>query len=138
MNGLGGLQVGEDNPNALTPSAILNHLPSIQDREYFWPRRHKLRSKSSKPTSKQGHVHTTHVTSLEDPTSDLYLEFDPFNDVKVGHFLALNSSIDDIRLGIFFSRKGKGYKKCFHRNMMHEGSMVLDQTKHFCKMTHAC
>ncbi|KAG0571205.1 hypothetical protein KC19_6G219400 [Ceratodon purpureus] len=31
-----------------------------------------------------------------------YSEFDPFNDVKVGHFVAMNSNIDDMRLGILF------------------------------------
>ena len=29
-------------------------------------------------------------------------QFDPFNDVEVGHFVAMNSSIDDMRLDIFF------------------------------------
>jgi hypothetical protein len=45
---------------------------------------------------------------LEETASDPYPEFDPFNDVKVGHFVAMNSSIDDMRLGIpFFLGKVK-------------------------------
>ena len=52
MNGLGVLQEGEGSPNAPIPSAILNHLPTVQERGYFGPRRHKPRSKSSKPTRK--------------------------------------------------------------------------------------
>ena len=102
MNGLGGLQVGEDTANATTPSTILNHLPTVQERGYFGPRRHKPRNKSSKPTRKQRHVRTAHVTSLEETTSDPYPKFDPFNDVKVGHFVAMNNNIDDTRLGIPF------------------------------------
>jgi hypothetical protein len=43
-----------------------------------------------------------HVTSLEKTTSDPYLEFDPFKDIKVKHFVAMNSSIDYMRLGIPF------------------------------------
>ena len=72
MNGLEGLQGGENSLNAPTPSVILNHLSTVQERKYFGPRRHKPRSKSSKPTRKQGHVRMTHVTSLEETTSDPY------------------------------------------------------------------
>ena len=117
MNGLGGFQVGEGSPNAPTPSAILNHLPAVQERGYFGPRRHKPRSKNSKPTRKQRHVCTAHVTSLEGTTSDPYSEFDPFNDVKVGHFVAMNSNIDDMRLGIpFFLGKVKATRNVFTKS----------------------
>ena len=74
----------------------------MQERGYFGPICHKPRSKSSKPTRKQGHVHTAHVTSLEETTLDPYPEFDTFNDVNVGYFVAMNSNIGDMRLGIHF------------------------------------
>ncbi len=102
MSDLGGLQVGEDNPNVPTLSALLSHLPTVHERGYFGSRRHKPRSKSSIPTRKQTHVHTAHVTSLEETISNPYLEFDPFNDVKVGNLVAMNSNIDDMKLGIPF------------------------------------
>ena len=55
-----------------------------------------------------------HVSSLEETTLDPYPEFDPFNDIKVGHFVAMNSSIDDMKLGIpFFLGKLKATRNVF-------------------------
>ena len=80
----------------------MNHLPAVQERGYFGPKRYKPRSKSSKPTRKQRHVRTAHITSLEETTSDLYRKLDLFNDIKIGHFVAMNSIIDVLILGIHF------------------------------------
>ena len=85
---------------------LLHNLPPVECREYFGPRRQKLRDNSSRPTKKQRTTPMELCTIEEAATENPFLEFDPFTDVKVRYFVAMNTSIEDREADIpFFLEK---------------------------------
>ena len=83
-------------------SSILNHLPPISHKGYFGPRREKPQTTTSRLAKKQRPTTTEHIISTERDLEDIYSEFDPITDVKVGHMVAMNTSIEDRKSGIPF------------------------------------
>ena len=83
-------------------STILNHLPPILPRGYFGPRRGKPQTTTSKPAKKQRPITMEHNISIERDVEYVFLEFNPFINVKVGHMVAMNTSNEDRKSGIPF------------------------------------
>ena len=81
---------------------LLWNLPPLECREYFGPRRQKLRDNSSRPTKKQRTTSTELCTIKEATNENPFPEFDPFTDVQVGYFVAMNTSIENREVGIPF------------------------------------
>ena len=85
---------------------LLQNLPLLERREYFDPRRQKLHNNSSRSTKKQRTTPTELCTIKEATNENPFPEFDPFTDVQVGYFVAMNTSIEDREVGIpFFLEK---------------------------------
>ena len=81
---------------------ILQNLPPLECREYFGPRRQKPCDNSSRPTKKQRTTPMELCTIDEATNENPFPEFDPFTDMQVGHFMAMNTSIEDREAGIPF------------------------------------
>ena len=79
---------------------LLRNLPPLECREYFGPRRQKSCDNSSRPTEKQRTTSMELCTIKEAAKKNPFLEFDPFTDVQVGYFVAMNTSIEDREAGI--------------------------------------
>ena len=76
-------------------SIVLNHLPPILPRRYFGPRRKKPQTTASRPAKKLRPSTTKANIATERDLEDVFPEFDPFTDVKVGHMVAMNTSNED-------------------------------------------
>ena len=85
-----------------TGTTVLNHLPPILLRGYFGPRREKPQTIASRPAKKPRPSTTEASIATERDLEDVFPEFDPFIDVKVGHMVAMNTSNEDREAGIPF------------------------------------
>ena len=81
---------------------LLRNLPPVECREYLGLRRQKPCDTSLRPTKKQRTTPMELCTIEEAATENAFPEFDPFTDVKVGYFVAMNTSIEDREAGIPF------------------------------------
>ena len=81
---------------------VLNHLPPILPRGYFGPRRAKPQTTASRPAKKPRPSTLEGSIATEKDLEDVFPEFDPFTDVKVGHMVAMNTSNEDREAGIPF------------------------------------
>ena len=81
---------------------LLWNLPSLECREYFDPRRQKLRDNYSRPTKKKKTTPMELCTIKEAANENPFPEFDPLTDVQVGYFVAMNTSIEDREASIPF------------------------------------
>ena len=103
-----GCDVGEPQPlpsnadTVGTRSIILDHLPPILERGYFGPRKGKPQNITSKPAKKQRRLTKELLTVTNVDLDDPFPEFDPFKDVQVRQFVAMNSSTEDRESGIPF------------------------------------
>ena len=105
-----------------TGSTILDNLPPILERGYFGPKKRKPQNTTSKPAKKQRRLTKDLLTVTNVDLDDPFLEFDPFKDVQVGQFVAMNSSTEDRESGIpFFLGRVSGRKNVSHTS----GSMRI-------------
>ena len=81
---------------------VLNNLPPILPRGYFGPRQGKPQTTTSRPTKKPRPSTTEANIAAERDLEDVFPEFDPFTDMKVGHMVAMNTSNEDRETGIPF------------------------------------
>ena len=80
----------------------MNHLPPIMPRGYFGPRQGKPQTTTSRLAKKPRPSYTEASIATKRNLEDVFLEFDSFTDVKVGHMVAMNTSNEDRELGIPF------------------------------------
>ena len=108
---------------------LLHNLPPLECREYFGPRRQKPHDNSLRPTKKKRTTPTELCTIKEAANENPFPEFNPFTDVQVGYFVAMNTSIEDKEVGIpFFLGKVIKLKRSFYKDQDHDGNLVLAQT----------
>ena len=84
-----------------TGTIVLNHLPPILPRGYFGPQQGKPQTTTLRPAKKPRPSTTEANIATEKDLEDVFPEFDPFIDVKVGN-MAMNTSNEDREAGIPF------------------------------------
>ena len=83
-------------------STLLNHLPPIMLRGYFGPRWGNPQTTTSRLAKKERPSTKEASIATERDLEDVFPEFDPFTDVKVGHMVAMNTNNEDREASIPF------------------------------------